>query len=181
MALYDIAGKSFNLPLNKLLGSSRNTIVTDITIGIKSPSEMAKSAVKFVNRGFRSLKIKVGIDPLEDIERVKAVRNAVGEKVTIRVDANQGWTPKQAVKTIKAIEKYDVELVEQPVPWWDLDGMGFVRENVNTPIAADESIHNSFDALRLVKNKAADIINIKLMKCGGNTRSFKNSKYSSGS
>lgn len=167
MALYDIAGKSFNLPLNKLLGSSRNTIVTDITIGIKSPSEMAKSAVKFVNRGFRSLKIKVGIDPLEDIERVKAVRNAVGEKVTIRVDANQGWTPKQAVKTIKAIEKYDVELVEQPVPWWDLDGMGFVRENVNTPIAADESIHNSFDALRLVKNKAADIINIKLMKCGG--------------
>ncbi len=173
MALYDILGKNFNLPLCKLLGSSKNIIVTDITIGIKSPKEMAKSAIEFVDRGFRTLKIKVGTDPLEDVERVKAVRDAVGDKIIIRVDANQGWTPKQAVKTIKKIEKYGIELVEQPVPWWDLDGMAFVRENVDTPIAADESVHSPVDALRLVKSKAADIINIKLMKCGGINKALK--------
>lgn len=173
MALYDILGKNFNLSLYKLLGSSRNTIVTDITIGIKSPEKMAKSAVEFVDRGFRILKIKVGTDPLEDVERVKAVRDVVGDKIIIRVDANQGWTPKQAVKTIRKMEKYGIELVEQPVPWWDLDGMAFVREKVDTPIAADESVHSPVDALRLVKSKAADIINIKLMKCGGVNKALK--------
>lgn len=173
MALYDILGKNSNLPLYRLLGSSRNTVVTDITIGIKSPEEMAKSAVEFVNRGFRTLKIKVGMDPLEDVERVRAVREAVGNKIIIRVDANQGWTPKQAVKTIKTVEKYDIELVEQPVPWWDLNGMAFVRENIDTPIAADESVHSPIDALRLVQSRAADIINIKLMKCGGISKALK--------
>ena len=122
-----------------------------------------------VERGFDSLKIKVGKDIGVDIERTKAIYAAVGNRALLRLDANQGWTAKQAVYAIQALEDAGVklELVEQPVKAQDLEGMRYVTERVHTPIMADESVFGPMEVVELIRMRAADIINIKLMKTGG--------------
>ncbi|HUQ09666.1 MAG TPA: enolase C-terminal domain-like protein, partial [Steroidobacteraceae bacterium] len=122
-----------------------------------------------VNRGFESLKIKVGKDIELDVERIKSVYAAVEDKALIRVDANQAWTAKQAVFAIQTLEDAGVrmELVEQPVKAQDLEGMKYVTERVHTPIMADESVFGPLEVIELIRMRAADIINIKLMKTGG--------------
>jgi len=135
LAIYDLIGKALKVPVHNLIGGCyRDKILVGWEIGIESPEEMAKKAVEYVEKGIRVLKVKVGIDPDQDVERIKAVRDAVGD-VTLRADVNEGWTPIGAIKAIKKIEKYDLELIEQPVPRWDLDGLARVRKAVNTPIA----------------------------------------------
>lgn len=169
MAVYDLFGKKYNIPLYKLFGGSKSRIITDMTINIGTPEEMVKDALKAISEGFKHLKIKVGTDPVLDFKRVKSIRQAVRRDIKIRVDADQGWTPKASVKIISKFEDagLDLEFVEQPVKAWDLEGLKFVTDNVKTDILADESIHSSRDALKIMQMRAADLINIKLMKCGG--------------
>ena len=169
LALYDIIGKKTGLPACKLLGGQiKDKIPVVFVLSLADQLEdIASEAESCIRKGYKTLKIKVGVDPSLDLERVRAVREAVGNSADIRVDANQGWTPDIAIKLIKKMEKYDLQLVEQPVPGWDLEGMARVAKAVETPVMADESMFSPQMALRLVKMEAADIINIKIMKPGG--------------
>lgn len=167
IALHDILGKTCRKPLFMLMGAYRTEVLTDITLGIKSPKAMAKDAAKAIEKGFKALKVKVGIDPAEDVERIKMIREAVGDDVQIRIDANQGWTPKQAIEALNRIERYAIQFAEQPVAAEDIKGLVTVRKNSSIPIMADESVHSPQDALRVIQAEAADLINIKLMKSGG--------------
>ncbi len=167
MAVLDLVGKLTKKPLFKLLGGYRDCVETDVTIGIDSPEKVGEKAVKWRERGFKILKIKLGTDPEEDKERLRAVRDALGYDVSIRVDANQGWSFKQAKKMIPFLERNEVDLLEQPLPYDMLEKHAELRKATDIPIALDESVKNSRDALKAVALGAADVINIKLMKCGG--------------
>ncbi len=160
MALYDIAGKMLNVPLYKLLGlNPASAAHTSFTIGLDTPENMAKKAQ--LARDYPILKIKVGTK--NDIEIIKAIRGV--SSATICVDANTGWTPKEAIRNINALAPYNIEFVEQPVPAHDLDGLKLIRDNVPVPIIADESCVTVDDIPRVAG--CVDGINIKLMKCGG--------------
>ncbi|MDR3595448.1 dipeptide epimerase [Clostridium sp.] len=169
MAIYDLYAQNYKTPLYKILGGYRNEITTDITISVNDIDEMVKDSIKAVKDGFNILKIKVGKESEKDIERITEIRNAVGENIKLRVDANQGWTSKQAVKIISDLEdkNLNIDLVEQPVKYWDLDGMKYVTQNTYTNILADESVFSPLDAVKIIQERAADLINIKLMKTGG--------------
>lgn len=169
MALYDLYGKRYNAPLYKLLGGYRNEFETDLTISVNPIDEMVRDSLSAVKRGYRILKTKVGKEGTKDIERIAAIREAVGRDVKIRVDANQGWTAKEAIRILSAMEDkgLDIELCEQPVKAHDLDGMRAVTKSVYTPILADESVFSAEDAVEIIRTRAADLINIKLMKTGG--------------
>jgi L-Ala-D/L-Glu epimerase len=160
MALYDIVGKMLNVPLYKLLGlNPARTAHTSFTIGLDTPANMAKKAL--AARDYPILKIKVGTK--HDLDIIKAIREV--SDATLRVDANTGWTPKEAIKMINELAPYHIEFVEQPVPAHDLDGLRLIRENVPVPIIADESCVTVEDIPCVVD--CVDGINIKLMKCGG--------------
>jgi L-alanine-DL-glutamate epimerase-like enolase superfamily enzyme len=167
IALHDILGKTVKKPLFMVLGGYRTEVLTDITLGIKSPKEMAKDALKAVKKGFKALKVKVGVNPTEDVERIRLIREAVGSEITIRIDANQGWTPKQAIEALNKMKTFRIEFAEQPVSAENLKGLIEVKRNSPIPIMADESVHSPEDAIRLIKAEAVDLINIKLMKSGG--------------
>ncbi len=167
LACHDIMGKSAGLPLYKMLGGLSGEIETDMTVGIDEPAVMAERAKAHVQAGFNVIKTKVGVDFASDLARVRAIREAVGDHVKIRLDANQGWKAKEAVELINRLNEYDIELVEQPVPRFDFEGLKFVTAHSSVPIMADESCWDCKDALQLVSQRAVDLINIKLMKCGG--------------
>lgn len=169
MAVYDLYAKKHNTPLYKMLGGNSNLVETDITISVNPIPEMVADSLDAVSKGYRILKVKVGKEGLKDVERIDEIRKAVGEEIQIRVDANQGWNAKQSVQIIRAMEDrgLNIELVEQPVPAHDFKGMQYVTGNVATPILADESVFSAEDAINLIRNRAADLINIKLMKTGG--------------
>jgi L-alanine-DL-glutamate epimerase-like enolase superfamily enzyme len=150
-----------------LMGGYRTEVLTDLTLGIKSPKEMVRDAVKAVKKGFKALKVKVGVNPAEDVERIRLIREAVGGDIQIRIDANQGWIPKQAIEVLSRVEKFNIKFAEQPVPAEDIKGLIKVKKNSPIPIMADESVHSPEDALRLIQAEAVDLINIKLMKSGG--------------
>ena len=169
MALYDLWGKRWNAPLWKLLGGAKRSFETDITISVNPIDEMVADSLDAIRQGHKILKVKVGKDGKGDVERIAAIRQAVGPDVVIRVDANQGWNAKQSVAIITALEEkdLDIELVEQPVPSHDLDGLRYVTQRVQTPILADEAVFSPADAVKIITTGAADLINIKLMKTGG--------------
>ena len=169
MALWDLYGQLYNIPVYKLLGGGRRNITTDITISVNDPETMAKDALSAVARGYNCLKMKVGISPELDVARLRAVRQAVGRDVVIRIDANQAWQPKQAVKLLNQMQDQglDIELVEQPVRAHDFEGLKYVTQRSYVPVLADEAVFSPEDAMTIMKMGAADLINIKLMKCGG--------------
>ena len=169
MALWDLYGQLYNLPVYKLMGGARKNITTDITISVNDPEIMVRDSLIALDRGYDCLKMKVGINPELDVARLKAVRQAVGNDVTIRIDANQAWTPKQAVKILNSMQEQglQIELVEQPVHAHDLDGMKYVTDRSYVPVLADESLYSPADAATILRLGAADLLNIKLMKCGG--------------
>jgi len=175
MAVYDLFGQLYGAPLYKLLGGGDNVITTDITISVDYIDKMVEDSVAAIELGFETLKIKVGKDPALDIERIKAIYAAVNERALIRLDANQGWTPKQTVSVLRALEESGVrlELVEQPVRGDDIEGMKYVTERIHTPVMADESSFGPKEAIELIRMRAADIINIKLMKTGGISNAIK--------
>ena len=141
---------------------------TDVTLSAGGPDHLGAAAVQRVADGFSTLKVKVGTDADSDVARVQAVRDAVGPDVTIRLDANQGWTPDEAVTVIRAVEDADlgVELVEQPVRGEDVEGLAWVRSRVGLSIMADESLLSLVDLERILRLDAADLVNVKLAKCG---------------
>ena len=169
IALWDLYGQLYGIPVYKLMGGARKHIVTDITISVNDPEEMARDAVSAVERGYDCLKVKVGADPTLDVARLAAVRQAVGNDVCIRIDANQAWQPKEAVRILNQMQERGLalEFVEQPVKAQDLAGMKYVTERSYVPVLADESVFSPEDALKIMQMGAADMVNIKLMKCGG--------------
>ena len=142
MALWDLYGQLYKIPVYKLLGGARKEIITDITISVNPPEEMARDAVNAVERGYDTLKIKVGANPELDVARLTAVRNAIGDKTRIRIDANQGWEPKQAVRLLNQMQDkgLDIEFVEQPVKAHDFEGLRYVTQRSYVPVLADESV-----------------------------------------
>ncbi|SNS03258.1 o-succinylbenzoate synthase [Anaerovirgula multivorans] len=169
IALYDLFGQLYQAPLYKLLGGYRKEIITDITISVNDPEQMAKDSLEAMNLGYKTLKIKVGKDANIDIIRMKAIREAVGYDIDLRIDANQGWKPKEAVYFLRKMEDagINIEFVEQPVAAYDFEGLKFVTDNISIPVLADESIFSPMDAAKIIQMRAADLINIKLMKTGG--------------
>ncbi|WP_028782748.1 mandelate racemase/muconate lactonizing enzyme family protein [Thalassobacillus devorans] len=170
MALYDCISQYAGMPLYQFLGGYRNQLETDYTVSVNTMEEMAEDAARYIKNGFHALKVKVGKNDIHtDIKRVQAVREAAGKDILIRLDANQGWKPKEAVYAIRKMEDsgLDIELVEQPVKAHDLGGLKQVKEQVDTPIMADESVFSLYDARQVLETESADLINIKLMKSGG--------------
>jgi len=167
MALYDILGKVAGLPLFRLFGSGRNQFETDITTGIDTPEAVAAETKKNAGLGYKTLKVKVGLNPDDDIARIQAVREAIGYDINVRIDANQGWTVPQAIYALRKLEKFKIQLVEQPVVASDIAGLKAVRAASPIPIMADEACFLPADALKLVRAEACDYFNIKLMKAGG--------------
>ncbi|HYG59056.1 MAG TPA: enolase C-terminal domain-like protein, partial [Symbiobacteriaceae bacterium] len=169
LALYDIMGKKLGVPVYKLLGGKvRDRIPIAWVVGIGPIDEMLADAVHHIGTyGFGTLKLKIGREPKKDLEMVRAIREAIGPNVKIRVDANQGYDVATAIRTLRQMERYDLELVEQPVPKWNILGMAEVAAALDVPIEADESMFGYHDAMTLIRLRAADIINIKIMKpCG---------------
>jgi len=168
MALYDLLAKKANLPLYKLLGgNNKREVYTDMTISIDSPEKMAKDALDFKNAGFPAIKLKLGTTTELDVARVKAIREAVGMDYPIRIDANQGWDPVTAIKTLNALNKYNIEHCEEPIPHWNNKELVRVRKNSPISIMADESVFDHHDAFRLASVGACDYFNIKFSKSGG--------------
>ena len=167
MAIWDICGKLAGQPIRCLLGNYRDSFETDLTVYLDDPQIMAEKAQSVVDRGFKTVKVKLGESAAADIARIRAVRDKVGNDVKLRIDANQGWSPNEAVRALKGIDRYNVEFCEQPVPYWDWEGLKTVRNNSPIAIMADESVHTPHDAIEAVRRDAVDMINIKLMKTGG--------------
>ena len=169
IAVHDLFGQHYGMPLYRFFGGRKSRIASDLTISVNEPATMASDAQKAVAAGYSHLKLKVGIEPRIDFQRVTAIRKAVGPNVTIRLDANQGWKPKEAIRLIRRMEDagLDIELVEQPVAAADFDGLKQVTDNVATDIMADEAAFSTHDVFRLLSMRACDLINIKLMKAGG--------------
>ena len=168
IALYDIVGKVLRTPVYNLLGGkTRHSVRYVGEVEIASQEENAIAAKRLVDQGFQDVRLKVGRDEELDVARIKSVREAVGEKINLKVDANGLWSPSAAIRAIKNMERYDLQYVEQPVPVWDIDGMAEVRRKVDTPIAADESCFTSQDALELIKKRAADIFTVRAEEAGG--------------
>jgi len=173
MALLDIVGKANQMPVFQLLlGLYREAIPIQHSIGLMSPEDAAREAALVAEEGIRTVKIKIGIDPLRDIETIRQVRQAVGPDIQIRVDGNRGYkTPREAIRAIRKMETYDLLLVEQPVE--GLREMAWVAQNVNVPLMADEGIWTAQDALRIYESKAAEFLNVYITKAGGITRAKK--------
>ena len=169
MGIYDLLAKSLNIPLFRLLGGFSDEIESDITISLDSIDKMTADSREKIKEGFKILKIKVGGNPQDDIDRLHEIHKAIEGKGLLRIDANQGWTGKEAVMVGKEIERrrLPVELMEQPVAAKQFTDLAFVKQNVSLPVYADESIFSPADALELIQMNAIDGINIKLMKCGG--------------
>lgn len=180
VALHDLVARRARVSLPALLRSVYggphgdpasvvpSLVRTDVTLSAGDADQLAQAAVARVADGFGTLKLKVGTDAATDVARVRAVREAVGPEVVVRVDANQGWTPSEAVEVVRALAAADlgVEVVEQPVAGDDVEGLAWVRERVELPVMADESLYGLRDLERIVRLRAADAVNVKLAKCG---------------
>ena len=168
LALHDIVGKALNIPVCKLIGGSyTDKIALHWPIGIGAPKEIEEEVLKGMAAGYKAVKMKVGKDAKQDIEMVKTVREAVGPDVVIVVDANQAYDVKRAIRIIRQMERFDIQRVEQPVHYRDLDGMAMVRRAVEVPIGACESAITPQDIIQIIKKEAADFLNFKVMRSGG--------------
>ncbi|MFY9915728.1 MAG: dipeptide epimerase [Nocardioidaceae bacterium] len=169
VALHDLAARRLGVSLPRLLGTTRHRVGTDVTVPAGDADQLGADAAKRTSEGFEVLKLKVGTDATTDVARVRAVRAAVGPDVIIRVDANQGWTARQAIAAIHALEDSgtDLEFVEQPVAADDVEGLAAVTAAVDTPVMADESCFGLRQLSALVERHAVDLVNVKLAKCGG--------------
>lgn len=166
-AVLDALCEESNIDVAEFLGGSKLEIETDKTVGIDTIEKRVKDAEKIFEEGFRTIKVKVGENLKEDIEAMQQIARTT-KGATYIVDANMGYTPKQAVEFVKQLYKsgVDVAVYEQPVAWYDIDGLRYVRFNSPFPVAADESAKTKYDVMRLIKREAVDYVNIKLMKSG---------------
>jgi o-succinylbenzoate synthase len=175
IALYDLKAQAASLPLYRMLGGTQTHFKTDITISMNGIDEMITDAYKAVALGYDTLKIKIGSDPIQDAKRVTEIARALGEDITLRLDANQGWSAEESVDLLLALENAGIiaEFIEQPVSAEDIEGLKYIKERVQTPVLADESVFSLHDAHRLLEKEAVDYINIKLAKTGGISHALK--------
>jgi muconate cycloisomerase len=169
LAAYDLAGKALGVPVHALMGGKvRDAVPLSWSIPITDYESGVREAHEMVRRGWRILKIKVGRpNPDEDVEMVRHVREAVGPDVSIRVDANQAYSVKAAIRVARRLERYDVTFFEQPVAWWDLDGLAEVSRATELPIMADESCTTVIDAMEIARRRAVQILSIYVCSPGG--------------
>lgn len=168
MALYDIAAQVAEMPLYQFLGGSNDKIITtDYTVSIGEPAKMAQDALAIKEQGYPAIKIKLGKNGKKDVERIKAIRQTVGNAIPLRIDANQGWSVEEAIETLNALEKYNIEHCEEPIPRWDFIHLEKVKNASPIPIMADECCGDHHDVERLIGLNACQYINIKLGKSGG--------------
>lgn len=169
IALYDLFAQQADKPLYQVLGGGIPRLVTDLTISVNETAAMIDDCEAAITRGFKALKIKVGKDPGTDIARLQAIRRAVAGRASLRIDANQGWTAQQTLSVMHELESDGApfDLIEQPVPADDIEGLIAIRKGIRTPVLADESAFNLLQVRQIIASGAADIINIKLMKTGG--------------
>ena len=174
IALYDLKAKSLKQPLYQMLGGTQTHFKTDITISMGEIDKMIADSLDAVSLGYETLKIKIGDDPQKDIERVKAIYSVLDKHIKLRLDANQGWTAKESVSLLHALEKENIiaEFIEQPVRADDIEGLRYIKERVQTPLLADESIFSVNDARKLLEMQAIDYVNIKLAKTAGITQAL---------
>lgn len=169
IALQDIRGKAAEMPLYRLLGGHATEPVIDApkVLSIKAPEEMAADAATAIEAGYEQIKIKVGGDPATDVERVRAIDDAVPDDVSLKADANQGWSDaKTALAALSEIGT-TIDVIEQPVDVDNVADLGELRRRIDIPVMADESVESPEDAIELVERGAGDMYNIKLMKTGG--------------
>ena len=167
MALYDIAAKAAGMPLYQFLGGSKRPLVTDETIYLNAPERMVDDALRIQAKGAEAIKVKLGTNAHDDIRRVEAIRNALGNTIPIRTDANQGWDVATAQTVLRAIGGWNIQYCEQPIARHNIAGLRHIRRASTVPIMADESLFDATDAIRLVREEAVDYFNIKLSKSGG--------------
>ena len=169
MACYDIVGKSVGLPVYALIGGkARERIELSMSVSMGPHEQMLEQAAQYVAAGFRTVKVKIGMDRDADLRAVGGIRTKFGDKLQIRVDANMGWqTAKEALDMIRRLNEYQILSVEQPLPPHDLTGLAFVRSHSEVPVMVDESVWGPIDAWRIVQAGAADIINVYAAETGG--------------
>jgi len=174
IALHDAFTKFLGVPLVQFLGQKIKTLPTSNTIGIKNVEETVKEAIDYHKQGFKVLKVKLGKDLEEDIERMVKLREQFGSGMVIRIDANQGYSTQQTIDFYNRTKHLDIELIEQPLPAKAVAEMKNLPEEIKAKIAADESLISPKNALELMTPpSAAGIFNIKLMKCGGVSQGLK--------
>ncbi len=168
IALHDIAARHASVPLYKYLGGNNDKkLVTDYTVSLSSSDKMASDAVKIKDAGFQIIKVKLGENGEKDIERICAIREAIGSEIPLRLDANQGWSTDEAIRVLKALEPHNVQYCEEPIPRWNFMDLPKIKANCKIPVMGDESCCDHNDAQRLIDLNACDMFNIKLGKSSG--------------
>jgi L-Ala-D/L-Glu epimerase len=167
MALHDLAAKAAGQPLYRYLGGRQKELETDLTIGIDTPENMARTAEKFAADGVRIIKIKLGKNGPQDVERVRRIRSAVGPDILLRIDANQGWEFDTARDNLQTMGLLNIQFCEQPMRSWNDHRLPELRRLSPIKIMADESVFDHHDAERLIAADACDYVNIKFAKAGG--------------
>ncbi len=169
IALYDLKAKSKKLPLYRMLGGIQTKFRTDITISMDEIDKMITDCHNAIALGYDTLKIKIGSNPQKDVERVTEIYKTLNKNIKLRLDANQGWSAKESVELLHALEKQNIiaEFIEQPVAADNFEGLKYIKERVQTPLLADESIFSVKDARKLLEMQAIDYVNIKLAKTAG--------------
>jgi muconate cycloisomerase len=169
MALWDLNGRALGVPVHRLLGGRvRDRVPLSWSLAVGDAAAELAEARELVAHGHRIFKIKTAAHPVaEDVARVRAIREAVGSAVKLRVDANQGWDRPSALRAIRAMEPFDLDFVEQPVPRWDLDGLAEIARSVSVPVMADEACGSPQDALAIVRRGGVSILALKLTKSAG--------------
>jgi len=173
MALWDIMGRSLNVPVYKLLGggSKAEKMPNVALIGIDTPAKVAAEGKRLAKEGHTGIRLKIG--PKRDVANVKAMREAIGPDVTLRVDCNQGYAAHEAIKMIREIEQWDIELVEQPTVWWDFASLAKVAGSVDTPIMPHESLFSMADVKNLIDMGAIGVLGLKTYRPAGGITNVK--------
>ncbi|WP_164472882.1 mandelate racemase/muconate lactonizing enzyme family protein [Cohnella candidum] len=166
-ALYDLTAKSYGVPVYQLLGGNNRPVQVTAVFSASDPEQLAAEALKKKQEGYRVFKLKVGTEHEADVARVKLIRETIGYDVQLRLDGNEAWTGKEALKKLADFEPYRPAHIEQPVPHWDLDGLRMVRDHSPTPVVIDESVLTLKDAFRVSAYVGGDILNIKTARSGG--------------
>ncbi|MGB7012744.1 MAG: mandelate racemase/muconate lactonizing enzyme family protein, partial [Pseudolabrys sp.] len=170
-ALWDALGKMSNLPLYRILGGAQDRVPVYHSGGLwlsSSDKELVAEAERFAAAGFRAMKMRLGsLEPATDIARVRAVRTAIGPKIKLMADANQGLNESQAIRLGRALEEFDLTWCEEPLPAWDLDGLARVAAALDTPIASGETEYTRYGFRRMLELRSADILMPDLQRVGG--------------
>lgn len=173
MALVDLKARALGLPVHSLLGGRvKDEVAFNAWIGTVPPDQAAREAVGWLERGFRSAKIKLSGPAPEGIDRVAAVRAAVGSRMALRVDFNESLTRAEAAPFIRRLEPHDLTLVEQPLPRGDIAGLAEIRRAIGIPLMADESVTGPASLVEIIRREAADLVKVKVMKQGGLLRTL---------